>query len=151
MGRQKQTRLGNYQTASGGSASDWDSVGACWLGLQKRKAGGSCGNVEFVGVSVGEGIVMARKPGKKSVAKLVKQLREKATGTYVWRVHDKHSKAYCIEFTDWEKPEAEKWWKENSEKFPDYHKNNELARVFFHTPTDRLMIQAALWLERFAK
>jgi len=92
-----------------------------------------------------------RKPGKKRIQAVVKQLREKATGTYVWRVQDRDRKSYCIEFADWEKSQAEQWWDENSKKHPDYHKNNELARVFFHTPTDRLMLQAAEYLEALAE
>jgi len=91
-----------------------------------------------------------RKPGKKRIQAVVKNLREASRGTYVWRVQDKDRKSYCIEFTDWERPEAEAWWEKNRKEFPDYHKNNELARVFFHTGTDRLMIQAAEYLEVLA-
>ena len=73
-----------------------------------------------------------------------------ATGRYVWRVQDRDNQSYCIEFTDWEKPEAESWWKENSEKHPDFHRNNELARVHFRTSGEWLMIKAADMLERLS-
>jgi hypothetical protein len=92
-----------------------------------------------------------KKPDKKRIQEVVKQLREKATGTYVWRVRDKDRHSYCIEFPDHEKSQAEDWWEKNRTKYPDYHKNNELARVFFHTADDRLMLQAAEYLEALAE
>lgn len=78
---------------------------------------------------------------------IVSQLRKAARGRHIWRVQDKASGAYCIEFTDFERWEAEAWWKENSEKFPEYHANNELKRVHIQTSTERLMIKAADMLE----
>jgi hypothetical protein len=45
--------------ANCGRPANWCSVGASWLGLAKRKA--CCGDddVDFVGVSTGEGIAMS--------------------------------------------------------------------------------------------
>lgn len=79
--------------------------------------------------------------------KLIKELRGSSRGYYVWRVQDKNDKAYCIEFKDHERWEAEAYWKEYSTKYPDYHKNNELARVHVMTYEAKLMIQAADALE----
>jgi hypothetical protein len=53
-----------------------------------------------------------------------------------------------MEFTDFERWEAEAWWKENRAKYPEYHRNNELVRVLFRTSTENLMIEAADMLER---
>jgi hypothetical protein len=85
---------------------------------------------------------------RKRSKSLAARLRDAACGRYVWRVQDKITHAYCIEFTDWEKPEAEAWWEKEVRSHPDYHYNNELARVFILTPAERLMIEAAEILER---
>lgn len=89
-----------------------------------------------------------KRPSEARVKHVIANLRESAAGTYVWRVQDKDRKSYCMEFPDWEKGQAEEWWEKNRTKFPDYHKNNELARVFFHTAHDRLLLNAADMLER---
>lgn len=96
---------------------------------------------------------MAKKkkaPPATRVEAIVSQLRGAAKGRYVWRVQDKNTYAYCIEFTDFEGPEAAQWWEENRKRFPDYHANNELARVHFKTASEWLMLKAADMLEELS-
>lgn len=91
-----------------------------------------------------------KQPSKKTIAKVVKLLRDSSSGRYVWRVRDKDTKSYCIEFDDWERYEAEQWWKKNSNWHPEYHKNNELARVLVVSTDDKLRRKAASIIEALA-
>lgn len=80
---------------------------------------------------------------------IVDELLAMGCGKYVWRVHDKDTKAWYMEFSDWEKPEAEQWWREQREKYPDRYANCELARVLYRTISDDLMCSAANMLKFF--
>jgi hypothetical protein len=91
-----------------------------------------------------------KAPPATRVEAIVSQLRGAAKGRYVWRVQDKKTYAYCIEFTDSEGPEAAAWWEENRKRFPDYHANNELTRVHFKTASEWLMLKAADMLEELS-
>jgi hypothetical protein len=84
------------------------------------------------------------------VEAIVSQLRERSRGRYFWRVQNKDTRAYCIEFTEREQPEAFAWWEENRRKYPGYHRDNELVKVLWFSPTDKLMQKAADMLERMS-
>ena len=80
-----------------------------------------------------------------SMHPIVMRLRELSTGKDVWRVCDKDTGAYCIEFESWEQLEAIQWW--NARKGQDFHQNHELKRVRTFSEEDRLMQKAADMLE----
>lgn len=80
---------------------------------------------------------------------LLTRLREFSCGKDVWRVQDKDTKAYCIEFEAREGPEAEQWWHDHKQR--DFHKNHELALVRVYSFDDRMMREAADALELHAK
>jgi capsule polysaccharide export protein KpsC/LpsZ len=83
----------------------------------------------------------------RSVQEVVAELREAAAGRYVWRVQRKENKAYCIEFSEWEKAEAERWWNQESKRRPEFYEDFELARVHFRTKAENLMLESADLLE----
>ena len=85
------------------------------------------------------------KPSILEVAAIVKQARERSTGEVVWRVQDRDTKAYCIEFKEWEQQEAQKWFKDHMET--GRYTNFELASVRVFSQQERLMIAAADMLD----
>lgn len=96
---------------------------------------------------------MAKKktaPPATRVKAIVSKLRKAAKGRYVWRCQNKERKSYCMEFEDWEQSQAQAWWENELRKFPEHHQDNELARVHFHTATDRLLLEAADMIERLS-
>jgi hypothetical protein len=90
------------------------------------------------------------KPNSVDAASLhpiVTRLRERSTGKDMWRVRDKDTGAYCIQFESWEQIEAHEWWRDHKDR--EFHKNHELARVRIQSQEDRLMQEAADMLEFF--
>ena len=79
----------------------------------------------------------------------VMRLRASAGGRYLWRVQEIATKAWCMEFEDWEKYEAEQYWKHQRSRFTERFNGWELARVHYLTPSERLMLEAADMLEFF--
>jgi hypothetical protein len=82
-----------------------------------------------------------------SMHPIVTRLRERSTGKDKWRVRDKDTGAYCIQFEAWEQIEAMEWW--NAHKDREFHQNHELKRERILSEEDRLMNQAADMLEFF--
>jgi hypothetical protein len=81
------------------------------------------------------------------VHEIVTRLRERSAGKDMWRVRDKDTGAYCIQFEAWEQIEAHEWWRDHKDR--DFHKNHELARVRIQSQEDVLMQEAADMLEFF--
>ena len=79
---------------------------------------------------------------------IIRELREAAKGRYVWRVQEKDTGNYVIEFPDREDIEARDWWLKYQKNHPTVPKNYELRRVHFQTHAERLMLEAADRLER---
>ena len=79
----------------------------------------------------------------------VMRLRAAAGGRYLWRVQEIATKAWCMEFEDWEKHEAEQYWKYQRSRFTERFNGWELARVHYLTSSERLMIEAADILDFF--
>ena len=82
-----------------------------------------------------------------SMHPIVTRLRERSTGKDMWRVRDKDTRAYCIQFEAWEQMEAHEWWRDH--KGREFHKNHELVRVRIQSQEDVLMQEAADMLEFF--
>jgi hypothetical protein len=81
------------------------------------------------------------------VHEIVTRLRERSTGKDMWRVRDKDTGAYCVQFEAWEQIEAHEWWRDHKDR--EFHKNHELARVRIQSQEDLLMQEAADMLEFF--
>jgi hypothetical protein len=82
-----------------------------------------------------------------SMHPIVTRLREQSTAEDKWRVRDKDTGAYCIQFEAWEHIEAHEWWQFYKDR--ELYKNYELARVRIQSQQDALMQEAADMLEFF--
>jgi hypothetical protein len=95
---------------------------------------------------------MPRKKSKETPeAAVLRMLRTASRGFYVWRVQNKDNKAYIIEFTDRQGPEAAEYFRKESARFPERFKNYELKRVHVITYSDRVMKQAAKLIRRLQR
>lgn len=74
------------------------------------------------------------------------RLRDAGQGREVWRVQDKASKGYCMQFELWEEYEAREWWREYTERYIADKK--ELAKVRIQSQKDSLMVEAADQIEK---
>lgn len=82
---------------------------------------------------------------KSKATEIATRLRDCSKGRQVYRVRDKDTKAYSIEFEIWEQIEAGECWKLCRDL--DFHKNDELALVTVKTHQELLMNEAADILE----
>lgn len=93
-------------------------------------------------------LIRMSKIKPESLQKIIKRLKDISKGKHVWRVQNKTSKAYCIEFEDYEEHDAKQWWKSQSSAYPETHKESELARVHVLSRADKLIRSAVVMLKR---
>lgn len=78
---------------------------------------------------------------------LIQRLRASAKGRYYWYCQHKIDKGINMSFEDYERHEAQEWFKERLSRYPDYYRNYEMVRVHVLDQTDKLMLEAADALE----
>lgn len=74
---------------------------------------------------------------------LVTRLREQSQGVRRWYVQHKVDKGVCIWFDEWQKHEAEEWWRDH----PSHHDDYELVLLQPISAHDRLLRDAANTIE----
>ena len=91
-------------------------------------------------------------PGTTDFQKLVNRLRAYSPGETVWRVADKDTHAYCIEFTRYDSasPEHEcrKWYEQSLKRYPEQYANYAVESALVFSQNEQLCLEAADAIEK---
>ena len=82
-----------------------------------------------------------------SMQPIVMRLRERCTGYKIFRVQDKDTKAWVIQWPSWEEREANEYWER--ERNHEWNANRELVSIQVESSEEKVMQEAADMLEFF--